>query len=104
MAKLSELFVRKGTFGADIAVTQRGNGSGNSVEHIIVESISDAGSRMGEENEVLRSLLSDTGRKIDELEELKQTFNKLVAPFNATLRALEQEKSLTLSLSGRLDE
>ena len=101
MAKLSELFVRKGT---GIAVTQRGNGNGNGVEHIIVESISDAGSRMGEENEVLRSLLSDTGRKIDELEDLKQTFNKLVAPFNATLRALEQEKSLTLSLSGRLDE
>jgi crescentin len=106
MAKLSELFVRKGTTGAGIAVTQdrRGNGNGHSAEPIIVESISDAGSRMGEENEVLRSLLNDTGRKIDELEELKQTFDKLVAPFNATLRALEQEKSLTLSLTGRLDE
>ncbi|HEY3665030.1 MAG TPA: hypothetical protein VGL19_03475, partial [Polyangiaceae bacterium] len=65
---------------------------------------SDIGSRMGEENEALRNLLSDTGRKIGELDDLKQTFEKLVQPFNSALRALEQEKSLTLNLSGRLDE
>jgi chromosome segregation ATPase len=59
---------------------------------------------MGEENEVLRNLLSDTGRKIGELEELKQAFDKLVEPFNATLRALEQEKSQTHSLSGMLEQ
>ena len=59
---------------------------------------------MGEENEVLRNLLTDTGRKIGELDELKEAFDKIVAPFNSTLRALEQEKSQTLSLSGMLDE
>lgn len=59
---------------------------------------------MGEENEVLRNLLTDTGRKIGELDDLKAAFDKLVAPFNSTLRALEQEKSQTLSLSGMLAE
>jgi chromosome segregation ATPase len=59
---------------------------------------------MGEENEVLRNLLSDTGRKIGELDELKQAFAKLVQPFNSTLRALEQEKSQTINLTNRLDE
>ena len=37
---------------------------------------------MGEENEALRNLLTDTGRKIGELDELKEAFDKLVAPFN----------------------
>ena len=59
---------------------------------------------MGEENEVLRNLLTDTGRKISELDDLKEAFDKLVAPFNSTLRALEQEKSQTVSLSGMLAE
>jgi len=59
--------------------------------------LSDVGSRIGEEDEVLRNLLTDTGRKIGELDDLKAAFDKLVAPFNSTLRALEQEKSQTLS-------
>ena len=46
--------------------------------------------------------LTDTGRKINELEDLKDAFDKLVAPFNSTLRALEQEKSQNMSLSGML--
>ncbi len=68
------------------------------------DSTSDLGSRLGEENEALRNMLSDAGRKIGELDELKQAFDKLVNPFNATLRALEEEKSQTLSLSGMLAE
>ena len=100
MAKLSDLFVRKpGEAGPDTAGRNGGNGAPSAIE-----TLSDVGSRMGEENEVLRNLLSDTGRKINELDELKQAFDKLVTPFNSTLRSLEQEKSLTLSLSGRLDE
>jgi hypothetical protein len=59
---------------------------------------------MGEENEVLRNLLSDIGRKIGELEELKRALGKLIEPLNATLRALEQEKSQTPSLSGMLEQ
>jgi crescentin len=103
MAKFSDLFGRKpGEVAPDRPVRRiSGNGNGG---HGAAETFSDVGSRMGEENEVLRSLLTDTGRKIGELDDLKQAFDKLVAPFNATLRALEQEKSQTLSLTGMLDE
>ena len=104
MAKLSDLFGRKG--GDEIpsrSGVRRGNGNGNG-DHINVEHFSDVGSRMGEENEVLRNLLTDTGRKIGELDELKEAFDKIVQPFNRTLRALEQEKSQTLGLTGMLAE
>ena len=99
MAKFTELFGRKGgETGAG-----RGNGNGNG-EHRAIETFSDIGSRMGEENEALRNLLTDTGRKIGELDELKEAFDKIVAPFNSTLRALEQEKSQSLGLTGMLNE
>ena len=101
MAKLSDLFGRKGLAGPDKLT---GGRNGNGGDPISIESLSDVGSRMGEENEVLRNLLTDTGRKIGELDDLKAAFDKLVAPFNSTLRALEQEKSQTLSLSGMLAE
>src|ERR1700742_1150156 len=105
MAKLSDLFGRKGEVLGDkfgpLGVT---SGNGNGGAPISVESYSDIGSRIGEENEALRNLLSDTGRKIHELDELKEAFEKIVEPFNTTLRALEQEKSQTTSLTDRLDE
>jgi len=105
MAKLSDLFGRKsGAAGVDKFVGRSQNGNGNGGDHISIENLSDVGSRMGEENEVLRNLLTDTGRKISELDDLKEAFDKLVTPFNSTLRALEQEKSQTLSLSGMLGE
>src|SRR5207342_2718463 len=109
MAKLSDIFGRKvSTAGPDKFPGRprngNGNGNGNGGDHISIESLSDVGSRIGEENEVLRNLLTDTGRKINELEDLKDAFDKLVAPFNSTLRSLEQEKSQNMSLSGMLTE
>jgi crescentin len=100
MAKLSDLFGRKGLAGPDKLSGRNGNGG----DPISIENLSDVGSRMGEENEVLRNLLTDTGRKISELDDLKEAIDKLVAPVNSTLRALEQYKSQTLSLSGMLTE
>ena len=104
MAKLSDLFGRKGgdadKYPSQLGI-KRGNGDG---DHINVENFSDIGSRMGEENEALRNLLTDTGRKIGELDELKEAFEKIVEPFNSTLRALEQEKSQSLGLAGMLEE
>ena len=104
MAKLSDLFGRTSgkadKFPSRLGI-KRGNGDG---DHINIENFSDVGSRMGEENEVLRNLLTDTGRKIGELDELKEAFDKIVASFNSTLRALEREKSQTLGLSGMLEE
>ena len=106
MAKLSDIFSRKTEGGTDPVVIPlpamplKGNGQAAPDG----ETVSDVGSRIGEENEALRNLLTDAGRKIGELDELKQAFDRLVTPFNSTLRALETEKSLTMSLSARLDE
>jgi len=97
MAKLSNLFGRKSD---EIG---GGRGTGND-EPQPAETITDVGSRIGEENEALRNLLSDTARKIGELDELKESFDKIVTPFNGALRALEQEKSQTLALNGMLNE
>jgi len=99
MTKISDLFGRKG--GESGARSGRGNGNG---EPHGIENFSDVGSRIGEENEILRNLLTDTGRKIGELDQLKEAFDKIVAPFNSALRALEQEKSQTLGLTGMLNE
>ncbi len=106
MSKLSDLFGRRGAeTGADKLSTRpngkRGNGDS---DHIAVEHYSSVGSRMGEENEALRNLLFDTGRKIGELDDLKSAFDKIVTPFNNALRALEEEKSQNLSLKGTLAE
>ncbi len=105
MARLTDLFGRKGgeLFGTDRSSPRTGSGNSGG-RSMSLENFSDIGSRMGEENEVLRNLLSDTGRKISELDELKDAFDKIVQPFNSTLRALEQEKSQSLGLSGMLSE
>ena len=76
MAKLSDIFGRKGTAGPDKLTGRSRNGNGNGSDHISIESPSDVGSRIGEENEVLRNLLTDTGRKINELEDLKDGFRQ----------------------------
>jgi len=100
MSKLSGLFGRKGEqIGSDPPVL----GTRPS-EQKPSETYADVGSRIGEENEALRNLLFDTGRKIGELDELKAAFDKIVTPFNNTLRALEQEKSQNISLNGQLTE
>lgn len=106
MAKLSDLFGRKND---DIglsrpALRSAAERAAGTDEPPAVETFSDMGSRVGQENEVLRNLLTDTGRKIRDLDELKDSFDKIVAPFNNALRALEQEKSHTLALTGMLDE
>lgn len=91
MAKLSDIFGRRGS--EPDAPHRQASGNGNAGRYVSSENFSDVGARMGEENEALRNLLSDTGRKISELDDLKDAFDKIVAPFNSTLRALELEKS-----------
>jgi crescentin len=100
MNKLSGLFGRNGS-GADKPAA---NPKSRPEQAPAPEGVSDVGSRIGEENEALRNLLFDAGRKISELDELKTAFDKIVTPFNNTLRALEQEKSQNLSLTGQLAE
>lgn len=96
MAKLSNIFGRKSDEIGDARAIES--------EPRSAETASDVGSRIGEENESLRNLLGDTARKIGELDELKNSFGKIVAPFNNALRALELEKSQALALSAMLNE
>jgi crescentin len=110
MAKLSEMFGRRNEEAgpheaiASLEVTPGLGHQSAKPAAETAETIADFGARMGEENEALRNMLGDAGRRIGELDGLRQSFDKLVGPFNATLRALELEKSKTLSLSGMLEE
>lgn len=107
MSKLTDFFGKgpRVPEAGPLASSGNGNGNGGHGGHDLEpQSAADVGARMGEENEALRNLLVDAGRKITELDELKDAFSKIVVPFNNTLRALEQEKSSALSLRGALDE
>src|ERR1700747_516470 len=60
------------------------------------------GERIGEDNEALRHLLIDTGLQFGALDELKETFSKLVDPLHKLLSTLEQAKFDNASLRGAL--
>src|SRR6202166_3679707 len=62
------------------------------------------GERIGEDNEALRHLLIDTGLQFGALDELKETFGKLVDPLHNLLSTLEQAKFDNASLRGALTE
>ena len=62
----------------------------------------DLGERIGEDNEVLRNLLIDTGHQLTAVDDLKATFGKLVDPLNNLLVTLEQEKADIASSRGAL--
>jgi crescentin len=62
------------------------------------------GDRVGEDNQALRHLLIDTGLQFSALDELKQTFGKLVDPLHKMLGTLEQAKFDNASLRGALSE
>ncbi len=104
MAKLSDFFGRKDEPADERFAPPSMAKKGHDDDQPLHESFAEIGERIGEENEALRNLLVDTGRKIGELDDLKDAFGKIVSPFNKTLRALEQEKSQNLSLKDTLDE
>jgi chromosome segregation ATPase len=62
------------------------------------------GERIGEDNQALRHLLIDTGLQFSALDELKETFGKLVDPLHKLLGTLEQSKFDNASLRGALTE
>jgi crescentin len=65
---------------------------------------SDISARLGEDNEALRNLLVETGRKISELEEFRAAFASVVEPANKALRALEHEKTQNIGLRRALTQ
>jgi hypothetical protein len=62
------------------------------------------GLRIGGDNQALRHLLIDTGLQFGALDELKETFGKLVDPLHNLLSTLEQAKFDNASLRGALTE
>lgn len=112
MSSFSEFFGRKTTVVAatanPIPATEKvppiSPGKGPDGDDRPAESWAEMGTRIGGDNEVLRNLLVDTGRRIGALDDLKDAFGKLVDPINKTLRVLEQEKSENVSLRGTLTD
>jgi len=64
----------------------------------------DIGGRIGEDNEALRNLLIDTSLQFGAIDDLKETFGKLVDPLNKLLGTLEHEKFDNAGLRGALTE
>ena len=62
------------------------------------------GSRLGAENEALRTLVVDAARKIEDLDNLKLAFGRIIDPLQRTLQTLEQEKARNASLLSTLGE
>ena len=62
----------------------------------------DLGARIGEDNEALRNLLIDTSHQLATIDDLKDTFGKLVDPLSNLLTSLEQERANNAGSQGAL--
>ena len=62
----------------------------------------DLGARIGEDNEALRNLLIDTSHQLSTIDDLKDTFGKLVDPLSNLLTTLEQERAHNAGSQGEL--
>lgn len=62
----------------------------------------EVGARIGEDNEVLRNLLIDTSHQLGAIDDLKETFSRLVEPLNNVLTTLEHERADNASSRGAL--
>jgi len=68
------------------------------------ETWADLGTRVGGDNESLRSLLIDVGRRIDALDDLRDIFGELVVPIGQALNTLEREALDNANLRNALEE
>jgi crescentin len=62
----------------------------------------DLGARIGEDNKALRNLLIDTSHQLSTIDDLKDTFGKLVNPLSNLLTTLEQERAHNAGSQGEL--
>ncbi len=108
MSKLTEFLGRSGASGPSEKFPSLPNGKKAGLvpdpEPIDDASFSAIGTRIGEENEGLRTQLIEAGRKIAELDVLKETFSNIVEPVGKMLRDLEQEKTQNASIRSLLSE
>jgi crescentin len=74
------------------------------VEPPASEAWADLGTRVGGDNEALRNLLIDVGRRIDALDDLRDIFGELVVPVGQALNSLERETLDNANLRNALEE
>jgi crescentin len=68
------------------------------------ENWADLGTRVGGDNETLRNLLIDVGRRIDALDDLRDIFGELVVPIGHARNSLEREALDNANLRNALEE
>src|SRR5262245_53097969 len=99
MAKLSQLFTRKEP-GDELTLAPAPDEDGPApVASLEPESEHETSARLGQACEALRNLIIEAGCKANDLEEAKQAFFRIVDPAEQALRALEQEKTRTITLT-----
>ena len=106
MRTISDFLGRKGvaSTSAAYAVPASAKSGSRGAEEVRETTLTDIGTRVGEDNETLRNLLIDTDRRIGALDDLKVAFRSLVEPIGAALHALEQEKTENFGLRNALAE
>lgn len=115
MSTLSDFFTRKGGAseksvsalpGVELSGEANGaaNGETGKESRTASESWAEIGHRIGSDNEALRSLMVDIGRRIEALDDLRATFGQIVNPIDQSLRALEREKFDNIGLRNTLGE
>ncbi len=105
MSKISDFLARKTSLGDKDPIflppTQDAAPPASALEGEVAAA---GGTRLGAENEALRSLVIDAARKIEDLDNLKLAFGRIIDPLQRTLQALEQETARNASLLSTVSE
>ena len=119
MSTLSDFFARKGGAseksvsalpGVELHGEANGTANGGANGEARKESLpaseswAEIGHRIGGDNEALRALMVDIGRRIEALDDLREKFGQIVDPIDHSLRSLEREKFDNIGLRNTLAE
>jgi crescentin len=106
MSTLSKIFDRfqTKTSGEEVDEPSPDAAVAAEVERLASEAWADLGTRVGGDNESLRGLLIDVGRRIDALDDLRDIFGELVVPIGQALNTLEREALDNANLRNALEE
>ena len=106
MSKISEFLARKPSMAetAPIVLPPQEEPAAPSPTASDGEMTAVGGIRLGAENEALRGLVVEAARKIEDLDNLKLAFGRIIDPLQRTLQGLEQEKARNASLFSSLTE
>ncbi len=88
----------------DAGAATTGEAAGDVRVELKLETPQEGELQRSEESKALHRLLVNTSRKIDDLDVLKSALDDMVLPFRGAMRALDQERVLTSSLSRQLGE